>query len=508
MISRTYFLLLLAAMSHQRSTTHAYITSHAAVPMNRQQQWLREMTSDIVKSPPGMLTEDMLRRTPQIMNAWSSSRRGGTESAMAVESLILRILEERRSGNDQAYATTEDYNCLLEGWAKSNAGMAGAERCEQIVAEMEERYSSLGDQMIQPNLQSFKAVLMAWKMSGAEFSAVRAQRVLEWMIRLASDGENVAVLPDADCFDIVLQLWSRSGLQDAPEKTEKLLIAMERLYLATHLEKLRPRTTSFNAALAAWCKSGDKEAMTRATDILHFMESRRASYAAPDEASYTTVVSALLKSRAPGMAQTAEALLKNAEASCKEGEAPDTILYNTVIGCWARSNRSGAYRKTRSILDRQISNYEDGCYKCKPDVYSFTSVIASCAMEPGNTKEMSKAFHVALAVFQQMSRYDSPSHVTYGTILKACARLLPDNQYLRHKWAKKLFRQSVRDGQVSDMVISRLRNAVSPPIFRDLMEGHNTDQLPEAWTANVVEKSDFRKQSNKKKGKAKRKAEV
>ena len=464
------------------------------------------MTSDIVSSP--QLTEADLRRAPQIMNAWSNSRRGGKESALAVESLLVRILEERRSGNDEAIATTEDYNCLLEGWARSKSGVAGAERCEQILMEMEERYSSLGDATIQPNLQSFKAVLMAWKMSNAPFAAVRAQRVLEWMFRLASDGENVQVLPDSDSFDIVLQLWSRSGARDAPEKTEQLLIAMERLYLATNLERVRPRTTSFNAALAAWCKSSEKGAIARATDILDFMESPDTRYGTPDEASYTTVVSALLKSRTPKMAQKAEALLKNAEKVCEENEAPDTILYNTVIGCWARSNQSGAYRKARSILDRQISHNENGCKKCKPDVYSFTSVIASCAMEPGSVQERTKAFHVALAAFQQLSRYDSPSHVTYGTMLKACARLLPENAYLRHKWAKKIFRQSVKDGLVSDMVISRMRSAVSPPIYRDLMQGNKKNQLPEEWTTNVIERSEFRKKTPNQNGKKKRKAEV
>ena len=283
---------------------------------------------------------------------------------------------------------------------------------------------------------------------------------------------------------------------------------MERLYLATNLERVRPRTTSFNAALSAWCKSTQVGSITRATDILEFMERQEARYGGPDEASYTMVVTALLKSRTPRMAQKAEAFLKNAEKVCQENESPDTILYNNVIGCWARSNKTGAYRKARSILDRQISLYENGCKKCKPDVYGFTSVIASCAMEPGTVTERTKAFHVALAAFQQLSRYDRKSHVTYGTMLKACARLLPDNDYLRHKWTKKIFRQSVKDGLVSDMVISRMRSAVSSPIYRDLMEGNKKNKLPPSWTENVVEKKEFKKSFVKKNGKKKRKAEV
>lgn len=417
----------------------------------------------------------------------------------SVESLLVRILEERKSGNPEAVATTDDYNNLLEGWLRSKCGVGSAERCEQIVLEMEDRFKQ-GDNTIQPDLQSFKTVLMAWKFSNAKFAAVRAQRVLEWMIRLAVDGENPSVLPDADCFDIVLQQWSRSGAKDAPEKTEKLLIAMERLYKATGSEAVKPRASSFNAALAAWCRSNDKGGLQRAIDILGFMEARAKagdSFGVPDEASYTTVVSALLKTPSPQSARKAEVFLRSAE-KVTTPMSPDTILYNTCIGCWARSNKSGAYRKARSILDRQIDLYEQGNIKTKPDVYGFTSVIASCAMEPGSKKERTKAFHVALAAYQQLSKYDQPNHVTYGTMLKACARLLPDNDHLRHKWAKKIFRHSVADGCVGDMVVSRMREAVSPPIYRDLMKGNKKQSLPFSWRKNVHEKSEYRRKSDTK----------
>ncbi|CAB9529367.1 Pentatricopeptide repeat-containing protein [Seminavis robusta] len=474
--------LLLAVLP----VTGAYVTSHGAVPVKRQQKWLREMTTDICQQPPGELTEDMLQRTPHLMHAWSDARiGGGKESALALESLLVRLAEERSMGNDQAIASTEDYNCLLEVWAHSRSGIAAAERCEQILTEMEDRFK-LGDNTVKPDLKSFKAVLMAWKLAdGAKFAAVRAQRILEWTIRLASTGENEDVLPDADCFDIVLQLWSRSGLPDAPAKTEQLF--------ATKMDSVKPRTASYNAVLAAWCKSKKGGATTRAYQILGFMEGRAQAgdvAAAPDEASYTAVVSSLLKSPGALSARRAEDILRQAEARIAP-QAPDTILYNTVIGCWARCNKGKAYRKARSILDRQINNFEHGLKRSKPDVYGFTSVIASCSMEPGGSEERTKAFHVALGAFQQMNRYDKPNHVTYGTMLKA--------DYLRHKWAKKIFRQSIRDGLVGDMVISRMRESVSPPIFRDLMQGHSRRNLPEAWFCNVHEKRKERAQGGNKK---------
>ena len=55
----------------------------------------QEMTTDICQSPPGELTDDMLQRAPDLMHAWSHTKVGGTESALAVESLLVRLLEER-----------------------------------------------------------------------------------------------------------------------------------------------------------------------------------------------------------------------------------------------------------------------------------------------------------------------------------------------------------------------------------------------------------------------------
>ena len=129
-----------------------------------------------------------------------------------------------------------------------------------------------------------------------------------------------------------------------------------------------------------------------------------------------------------GSAQKAESILRRVEDGAIEGNTklvPDTILYNSVISCWSRMSETGTYRKARSVLDRQIHQHQEmNNSKCKPDVYGFTSVLASCAMEP---KEKYKAFQVALATFQQLRHSDSygaPNHVTYGTMMKCCARLI------------------------------------------------------------------------------------
>eukprot|EP00521_Asterionellopsis_glacialis_P007905 CAMPEP_0195287934 /NCGR_PEP_ID=MMETSP0707-20130614/4795_1 /TAXON_ID=33640 /ORGANISM="Asterionellopsis glacialis, Strain CCMP134" /LENGTH=600 /DNA_ID=CAMNT_0040347739 /DNA_START=152 /DNA_END=1954 /DNA_ORIENTATION=+ len=474
---------------------------------------------------------------------------GGRDCALAVESLLKRLIDEQRAGNPNAVPTTEAYNCIMEGWARSGEGVFAAERCEQILVAMHEQYQA-GNNQVQPNYESFKFVLLAWKhVQPSQFKdyPVRAQRILEWMGRLATmkknrDTNNNAQewpMPDAELYDMVLQSWARSGRQDAPPKCEKLLHSMAKLYETTHYEPLKPRTSNFNAVLAAWSKSTSPASAQRASDVLGFMEvlseEEGDDVARPDLVSYSTVVAALARSNDPHSGQYAERYLRHVETAFLQGQKdlePDTIFYNSVMGCWARCTDKDAYRKARSILDRQISlylnnhdnndnkekNQEDTLtnnegvslnppqrnMKCRPDVYGFTSVIGSCAMAGTSNRislqDKQKAFGVALSTFQQFRKsqqvfQSSPNHVTYGTMLKACAYLLPPGDPLRTKWVAKVFRMCVADGCVGDMVLSKLRECTTPPVYKELMQGYTKHNLPAEWTCNVHEQRDmYRKQ--------------
>lgn len=511
-------LLCLCILGTAARTATAYVTSYSAVPVSRQMEWLKEMTVDICESQPGCLSDRQLSQAPELMKAWSHSKHCNRECALAVESLVKRVIDERLAGNDHVSdLTADDYNCLVEGWARSGAGEAAAERCEQIITAMQEQGG-----MVAPNLTTFKAVLMAWSQAtlvgNLSYGPHRAQRVLELMIRLYTTGENEKALPDADCFDSVLQTWSRSGHPDAPAQTEQVLGAMERLYESTELPQLKPRTTSFNAVLAAWLKSGNPKAADRASDILSFMEIlAKQGDVAPDAVSYYMVMGALAKSPDQvAAARKAGTFLRHVEntyheavaavesadaaavAAASEGLVPNTILFNTAMGCHAKSNVSGSFRKARSILNRQMALYQSGCEKSKPDVYGFTSVIAASASEHGSNREKMAAFQVALDTYRALEQFpeDAPNHVTYGTMLKACGKLLPSGSPVRRKWVRRVFQDAAKTGCVGDMVLGRMREAASPDIFRELMQGVNKRQLPESWTCNVDQASDRRKKNH------------
>lgn len=495
-IESSFLLSLLLLLAFAVTTSESYITFKTYIPPTRQRQWLTQLTGDICDSPTG---SRLIDSAPEVLRGWSMSKDATVENAMAVEGLFKRLVEESKAGQRNVNPTTLDYNIILNLWVKSKGGVFAAERCEQILTTMQKLHHETTDFSIQPNLETFKSVLLAWKNSKVPFSPIRAQRVLEWMIQLYEAGEN-DVLPDSDCFDIVLQIWSRSNDGKAAYKAEQLLLLQDKLSQIVHSHKLKPTTKSFNAVMNAWGKKINKDSPHKSkkmTAVLSLMEhlyfEQGNTRVEPDRCTYNIVFCALAKGCCGQTAKEADTILRTIEQHYKEDKISwqlDAMLFNGVIGSWAHSDVSGAYRKAVSILDRQMNMYQAGNQDCKPDVIGFTSVLSSCASEP-KTSEKSKAFNVALSNIQLLEKnpeFGKANHVTYGTMLKACARLLPEGSPERSKWTKHFFQKACEAGMVGGMVLGRLRECVIYEEYKELLEGHVKSTMPKEWTKNVEEK--------------------
>jgi PPR repeat len=280
------------------------------------------------------------------------------------------------------------------------------------------------------------------------------------------------------------------------------------------LPQLKPRKTTFNAVLAAHSKSSHPQAVSRAADILAFMEllAETDPSVAPDNATYNTIMNCYARNgsrmdpvqaakQADSFLRHVVEVYKKQQEEGSNGETqigrpriqPDTILFNTAIGLWAKTGRPGSFRKARSILDRQLDlalRSDGGSNDVVPDVVGVTSVLQSCASE---TKDKIRAWDVALATYRQLQNDKigcRANHVTYGTMIKACGRLLPKEA--RRKWLRVIFQDAIQAGSVGDMVVSKLREAASPDLYRELMQGHSKKQLPAEWTSRVQEQSEYR----------------
>ena len=372
-----------------------------------------------------------------------------------------------------------------------------------------------GQKEVQPDYESFRSVILAWSQvhDKEEFAAQRAHRVLLWMLHLYQSGTNPLVCPDTDLFNTVLHAWAVSHHEDAPYKTEEILILMDTLHKDRGISSIQPNLFSFNQVLTAWSKSTSSIAATRAQDILDYMEvySEQAEneWLQPNIVSYAAVATAWGRMGDEDSAMRAEDILKRVEKKFLAGGkdhsrvCPDTILYNFVIEAHGKSQSPNSFWRARKVLDRQMALYKSGIRICRPDVYSFTSVLGSCASVSGSYKIRKAAFHVAQNTFDEMCNFDdkgvAPNHVSYGQILKACARLLPPGEQ-RETCVEEYFRMCCKDGCVGEMVLSKLREATNPARVKQLLNGATKSALPPEWTWQVPndEKKERRQRHSRK----------
>lgn len=537
--------MMLLYSSHCKYSCDAYITT--GLPLQTHTRWLEKLTVDICESSPGYMTEEMVESTPMLMSAWAQNpydskkkkkyvnSSHGMECAMAVERLLKRMVDERMAGNQRVVPNTLLYNAALQGWAMAAAdreGGAAAQRAEQILMQMESSFESGEDLNVRPNTKSFYAVMLGWSKSGETYSSERALQVLDWMINL-NEHNNDKAIPDMNCFSLLLNMLAKKG---DGEECEKLFTIMERIHEKYNTNSndenakaegmkvdVRPRTEHFNLLLEAWRKSDHEDAPQRAQDVLQHMEQltdEGITEVAPNLLTYTKVVQTVSKckhSRYRSGPARATFILKQMvekyETTQDESLAPDSHIYNAVLDSWAKSGYHEAAFKANRLLDDMIK-YSVKNKKVAPDVYSYTDVISACARTTTSAKKKSKRkiYGIAMDAFNGMTVRDdgnnnssvrdasfapvSPSHVTYGTILNACANLLPQGRE-RQDTVRDIFTRCQADGQVGDMVVTRLRHAcASATLYQELMNGHTRDSLPEDWTRHVREKKSYNNNSS------------
>jgi hypothetical protein len=169
----------------------------------------------------------------------------------------------------------------------------------------------------------------------------------------------------------------------------------------------------------------------------------------PNARTYCTVLDALAKSRNWKAYNESLAILDRMEELYAEGfesVRPCARAYSIVISTIARSRKKGKAVKAQEILHRMESEYRKGNIQARPTVYSYNAVMNAAAYTPkGDEREQEEAFKVACLTFDQliMSDYLKPSHVSYGTFLKAIQNLMPSSD-VRDDLVKSVFRRCCR----------------------------------------------------------------
>ena len=493
----------------------AYVTT--GLPAHTHRAFLRKLTDDICSTSPGSLSIETVNDSHMLMRGWAeapeklqNTQFHGKERALAVEGLLKRIIDERRAGNEAAIVKTADYNAVMKSWAMSGERSAAAIRVEEILIKMQEMYEA-GDEDVQPNVESFQIAIEAWtKASDNEDAPRRAHQILERMCSVYTSGKNDLAAPDTLCFHMVLKAWSASNKLESPIMTEQLIMWMQHLE-NNGLDSIKSDTICFNMAMSAWLKSGDLSAERRIREIFEYMDKTSRdghSNFKPDARAFNIVISSMshaAKKPDSSAARRADKMLVRMETGFLTGDEalrPDTIVYNQVINYWAKAQSvRGHFLKARKVLDRQISMHESGVNKCKPDVMSYTSVIAACASTFGSWGEKKRAFGLAHKTFMECCEHSKPNDVTYGIMFKAVSRLIQSKKE-RDRYSRTLFGLICDDGCLGEMALTRFREAASKSLFEErhiqnIIKNSHAKIVTVSPEFFVIEKTGFREETEK-----------
>jgi hypothetical protein len=462
--------------------------------------------------------------------------------SLTIEKLVKRLVDESYSSPElkETAMSTELYNALLTSWERAatercsnvQVAIASAVRATTILVQMQELYEDQGT--TQPNELSFRTVLSAWE--GAASLAVSSassdsyqifdivshlHSIFHWMIDLYTEEKNIEVRNialDRDAFHSIMALLAKHAGTRAAELCERMLQKME--YLDKHCARstsqqqlqsrgglptstISPDASTYNIILQAWAKSADIKndpsnreiVASRAYEILCFME--RESHLEPNKRTYATAIHLLAKAGTKEHAMKARKIITSLEqrfilsGGSQKDFLPDTMCYNHVINALAKSKDvHGIPHLAVDMFQRMKRIYEDyNMDSCKPDVFSYSSLISAYSSVVGNKNMKRKAFALALGLWDDLRfnpHLGSANHVTYGALLRACTLLQPDSDE-REEAVRQIFEQCRVNGFVNSRVIDQLRVAASSTLYKELMSSRTlTTEIPLDWKRRLV----------------------
>ena len=245
-------------------------TNVAIKPSPRSQSWLDQATIEILdlsRTKIGQLTADDVESISGLMANWA--KRKSTYSALQVETLLKRVVDDHNAGNDTVNVSTRMYTMAIDAWAKTG-GKQAAERASEIHKGMVDAYRSTGDLNVKPSTISYNAVINAWSKSGCDAeAAIRAEGILQEMLEEWRKERNN--IPH-DVVDVDLK--SDDGIDDDGDDCDNNAVNKEDPDEIPRLDSpiVKPDVVSFTSVIDAWAKSGSKDGAAKAMNLLKQME--------------------------------------------------------------------------------------------------------------------------------------------------------------------------------------------------------------------------------------------
>jgi len=378
--------------------------------------WLTRTTDALVGSEPGSLTKGKWHELTSMLYAWSSFSKSDAEAPLRVESILKRLHEERRAGNEEARADIDMYNRLLDAWAcaglfRTTNPVVASQRAREILVLLQETYESEGDELLMPNEESFNLVLhVVCRTEGPTI----ARRLLALMEYLHRSGKNPHAKPTRSDYTSVLNAYTYE--RNPKQQANAGSLAEGFLRHMNITAGITPDTYSYNLAIRAWSRSRrGREAAEHADRILEEMQAPK------DIVTYSSVISAWATSGMKSHAvQRAEQLLREIEEDTNL--EPTTVVLNSVMSTWVKSRSPGACKRTEEILHEMEQSNEPSI---QPDLISYNTHLHALSLQAKKPLMAQKCEDLLQRMEQRYERGEvtfAPNSFTYNLVIEAWSK--------------------------------------------------------------------------------------
>jgi len=347
-----------------------------------------------------------------------TSDRTPEENAQRAQRIIEKLQDKANRGDEDFRPTTDMYCPVIAAWG--NAG--NPDKAEELLHRLYKDYCERNhDTRLQPNLDIFNNLLLAWSKvsskSQRQKAGERAEAILEHMEKLASSNVLPGVKPNLQSYNVILSCWSRYG---NGERAQKLLERMIQRWESGDA-KVAPDTVSYSRVLSAWERAGNYERCRFITNVLlkQFQDLR--NY----RVHPNLILAGLAKfGQQPDALRKAKQLMQQMEdlyLSGKQKELrPNTTSYAYLLECVCKADRSQSGAQAESILAEMLDKYAAGDKDVKPNVAIYNNVMKTLV----KTKEPKRTEEILAKMYEEDIRGSRvyPNLETFNIILSAWAK--------------------------------------------------------------------------------------
>jgi pentatricopeptide repeat protein len=423
------------------------------------------------------------------VHAYSSDPDGAVQASQ-----ILARMQDPDTAS-VARPDRETYAKVMEAWAKRKQ----PEKVEQVLEQMQTYAATAtagGDHELSPDTFLYNRLIRAYGMAGV---ADKAAQILDQM--LAADDDSL-ITPDYKTWVYTARAFATPKFKDTGvEKIRELMAQMEEGHAGSTADGVgelqsnewQPRTEMYNALLRAlsYRKGGAREA----EKILYEMigQSRQGKEEMrPNAESFYNVIQAYRRVSDSGVAVKVEKLLE-LQGALKDSDGNvlkvTARTYNAAMAAMSRARDPKKAVRSKQVLDKMKVQYKLGDNSFAPSVYTYRTLLNSCAYTDGEPEDKLAAFQIAVDALKELreSDYLDPDSNAYSLFLRACANLMPASRK-RDAVIENVFLKCCKDGFLSDNALTEFENAASEELQLKIIGGFLEDgvQPPAEWSRNVV----------------------